>query len=201
MKTILKFGVICLIGYFVLSYAGLLTDKTQLQNDLIRLHVVANSDTEEDQNIKLKVKDAIVSYLQPKMDKFTDKEEATAFLQENIAELEKIANQVLSELGQNMSATVTFAREAFNTREYETFKLPAGVYDSLRIQIGEGEGENWWCVAFPSLCMQTTSEAFAQTAVSSGFSDSVVNTISEDDGYEVRFFFMDLLGRIENFFY
>ncbi len=201
MKMILKFGLFCAFVYVLLFCAGLLSDKAQLSSELIRMHVVANSDSEEDQAVKLQVKDVLVSYLQPVMEKLTNKEEAYQYIQEHLQELEEVANGFLSELGENKTAAVSLTREEFGIRQYDTFSLPSGIYDSLRVVIGEGEGKNWWCVAFPALCMPATTNEFADAAVSSGFSDSLTNTLTDDGAYEIRFFFLDLLGKLEILFH
>ena len=201
MRFILKLGVICAIVYALASSAGLIADKAQLKNELIRMHIVANSDSAEDQAVKLQVKDAIVAYLQPVMQKFTNKEEALSFIRENLQKLEQMANQVLKDLGEDTTATVRVTEEEFDSRKYDTFTLPSGIYDAIRVKIGDGEGQNWWCVAFPTLCLPATADEFADTAAASGFSDTLVKMVSEENGYEIRFFFLDLLGKMENFFH
>lgn len=201
MRKILKLGIVCAAAYFLIACAGLMADKAQLKNELIRMHIVANSDSEKDQAVKLQVKDAIVSYLQPIMVKFTDKEEASQYIRDHLQKIEEIANGVLKELGENKTAAVTLTQEAFDIRKYETFSLPSGIYDALRVEIGAAEGKNWWCVAFPSLCTPAAGEEFADTAAASGFSDTLTKTVAEEDGYEIRFFFLDMLGRLEIFFH
>ena len=104
-------------------------------------------------------------------------------------------------MGSGETAKITFLKEEFDTREYDTFSLPAGVYESLRITIGEGAGKNWWCVVFPSLCVPATTEGFADTAAGSGFDNSLTGALGNNGGYKVRFFLLDCLGRIENFFH
>ncbi len=201
MRFILKLSILSLIVYFFVFSTGLISDKAQLKNELIRMHIVANSDLPEDQAVKLQVKDALVSYLQPIMQSTGNKEEAFCYIRENLQQLEEKANQVLSNLGENKTATVRLVKEKFNVRKYDTFSLPSGIYDSLRVEIGDGEGQNWWCVAFPTLCMPATTDEFADQAASSGFSDTLIKTVSEEDGYEIRFFFLDFLGKVENFFH
>ena len=119
-------------------------------------------------------------------------------LQEHLPELEKIANDVLHSLNAGCQAVVYFAKEAFPTREYDTFTLPAGVYESLRVTIGSGEGQNWWCVVFPNLCISATSDGFEDAAVGAGFSDRVTGTLSGQQEYRVRFFVLDCIGWVEN---
>ena len=98
-------------------------------------------------------------------------------------------------------ANVTLTAEEFPTRIYDTFTLPAGIYDSLRITIGSGEGHNWWCVVFPSLCVPAATEGVADTAASAGFSDGLSGAITGQSGYDVRLFLLDCLGKLENLFH
>ncbi|MDD6201040.1 MAG: stage II sporulation protein R [Firmicutes bacterium] len=200
MRKILKFFGFCMLAAVLIWFGTVLADRQKLDEDLIRLHVVAASDSEDDQALKLQVRDALVRELEPVMDSLPDAEEAEAFLRENLTELEEIVNRVIREAGRSDTAHVTLEKEAFDTRRYDTFSLPAGVYESLRVTIGEGKGRNWWCVVFPSLCVPASSQGFADTAAGSGFADSLTGALSNDGGYEVRFFFLDCLGRIENFF-
>ena len=116
-------------------------------------------------------------------------------------ELEQAANAVFQAEGFSDRAVVTLTREEFPTREYDTFSLPAGVYDSLRVTIGSGEGRNWWCVVFPSLCVPAASDGTADMAVGAGFSDSLTGAITEEPEYEVRFFLLDCIGYLENLFH
>ncbi len=177
------------------------SDRQVLSENLIRLHVVADSDSAEDQQIKLRVRDAITAKLETVMDDFSDLETARAYLQAHLPELEKIANDTLKAAGNGCQAVVTLAKEAFPTREYDTFTLPAGIYESLRVTIGSGEGKNWWCVVFPSLCASATTDGFEDTAVSAGFSDRVAGTLTGKQEYRVRFFLLDCFGWIENWIY
>ena len=174
-------------------------DKKALQQNLIRLHVVANSNSQKDQEVKLRVKDAVVNYLQPLVDKMSNKEEAMAFIKGNIPSIQVIANNLLAEIGEDDRVVVKLDREIFDTRKYDTFSLPAGVYDSLRIQIGDGQGKNWWCVVFPTLCLPATSDGFQATVVSSGFSHELGNSLV--CGRNLRFFVLDYLGKIEKIFH
>lgn len=198
MKKYMKRIGICLIVAVLFWTGGLIADKQTLRRELVRLHVVAASDSPEDQQLKLRVKDAIVESLQDDLAKLEDAEEAKTYLQENLPKIEALANRVLEEAGCTDTAQASLAVEAFATRVYETFMLPSGMYEALRIIIGEGEGQNWWCVAFPSLCFAATAEGFEEAASCGGFTDELIDTLEGKDGYEIRFYLLDLLGRIEN---
>ena len=193
MKKVLMAVFFCLLAAGIWNLAA---DRETLKNQVVRLHVVAASDSEKDQAIKLQVRDAVLESLDHSID---NAEEAKAYLAENLDRIEATANRVLKEAGCGDTASVTLQKETFDTRVYDTFTLPAGVYDALRITIGEGEGRNWWCVVFPSLCMPETTQGFEAVAVGAGFSDDLTDTLTGE--YEVRFLLLDLLGQMENFFH
>ena len=108
---------------------------------------------------------------------------------------------MLKEAGCGDLATVSLAVEEFATRVYDTFTLPAGVYEALRITIGEGEGKNWWCVVFPTLCVPATSQGFEDVAAGAGFPDTLTAALEGEEGYEIRFYLLDLLGKVEGYFF
>ena len=198
MKKNLKRIGICLVVASLFWFGGLLGDRQLLRRELVRLHVVAASDTVEDQSLKLRVKDAVLESLQSDMKKLTDTDIAKSYLQENLPKIEAVANCVLQEAGCVDLAKVSLAIEEFPTRVYDTFALPAGLYHALRITIGEGEGKNWWCVVFPALCLPATTEGFEEVASCAGISTNLTNTLELESGYEIRFYFLDLIGRVEN---
>lgn len=198
MKKHMKRIGICLIVAALIWTGGLIGDKQTLRRELVRLHVVAASDSPEDQQLKLRVKDAVVESLRADLEKLEDAEAAKAYLQHNLPKIEALANRVLEEAGCTDTARASLAVEAFTARVYDTFTLPSGVYDALRITIGAGMGQNWWCVTFPSLCLPATSEGFEEAASCAGFTDELTYTLEGKDGYEIRFYLLDLLGRIEN---
>ena len=201
MFKLLRLTVTCLLIYGAFCLGGIMQDRQTLSDDVIRLHVVAASDSEEDQAVKLRIRDAVVEKLSDAMDAVPSAADAKAFLAEHLDEIEETANQVLAQAGFLDTVTVSLGTEAFDTRVYDTFTLPAGVYESLRIVVGEGEGKNWWCVVFPSLCVPQTTHDFADAAVGSGFSDTLASTVSNEEGYEIRFFLLDCLGRLQNLFH
>lgn len=198
MRKLLKLAAFVMVLYLLFWCGSVVKDRKALNENLIRLHVVANSDSDEDQALKLKVRDAVVEKLHDTMESFPTMEEARVYLQAHLPELEEFVNKVIQQLGSTDRATVSLDRESFDTREYDTFTLPAGFYEALRITIGEGQGRNWWCVVFPSFCVGT-SQNFADTAAGAGFSDGLTETL-QDDEPQIRFFLLDWLGQVENFF-
>ena len=200
MKKNLKCVVLCACISVFMWAGGVLADRQKLNDQLIRLHVVANSDTQEDQQIKLQVRDAVVVSLTDAMSSLCDIDQARDYLRENLPKIEKTANDCLQSLGVDHRAVVSLQDELFDTRRYDTFTLPAGVYEALRITIGQGQGKNWWCVVFPTLCVPATTEGFADIAAGAGFSDALTRTLEGKRGYEIRFYLLDVLGNMQGYF-
>jgi stage II sporulation protein R len=198
LRKLIGFGLALAAIVWIVS---VITDRQQLNDNIIRLHVVAHSDSEADQALKLQVRDAVIDYLQEDMEQLEDPAAAKEYLQGKLTELETVANNVLHEAGCLLRAVVTLTKESFAKRDYLTFSLPAGVYESLRIVIGEGVGQNWWCVVFPRLCLPATAAEFEDTAAGAGFDQALTDTLQQKKGYQVRFFFLDCLGWLEKLFF
>ena len=201
MYQLIKRTMIVLLLIGTVFGADLLADRKMLHDSLIRLHVVGASNDESDQNVKLSVRDAVNIWIENRLENVHSPEEARTYLENHLEELETVANETLEQNGVADRASISFLEEAFPTRQYETFSLPAGVYHALRIRIGEARGRNWWCVVFPSLCLGATTEEFQETAVTSGFDAELSGALSGRQQYEIRFFFLDCLGMLENFFH
>ena len=196
-KLLFAAFVLILAGYFVQIFE----DKACLQNDIIRLHVVAHSDNKEDQELKIALKDAIVQYLQTKVPLQNGIDYTKQYLQDHLNDIEKHAKAFLEACGCNDTVQVSLEKEPFPKRVYETFTLPSGMYHSLRVTIGNGEGRNWWCVIFPTLCVGKTQQEYRDLAVGAGFSEQLIDaTVSEGSG-EIRFYLLDCLGKLEKLFY
>ncbi len=193
--------MVCITTVAFLWCGSVIMDRHALREGIIRLHVVANSDSAEDQQIKLRVRDAVTESLKKDLRSITDIDAAKEYLIEQLPRIKQVADDVLAAAGIEDRTVVTLCEEAFDTRVYDTFSLPAGIYDALRISIGSGEGKNWWCVVFPTLCIPATSEGFEDAAVGAGFSDRLSRTLSEREDYQVRFFFLDALGKLETMFF
>ena len=167
--------------------AVLQAQSQRMADKIIRLHVVANSDTSADQAVKLAVRDAVLREAGRVLDGAEDPKQAVAA---QLPALEAAANAELQRQGSEDLARVSFRRELFPTREYDTFSLPAGVYDSLRVTIGQGEGHNWWCVIFPPLCAQAAG--LSEQAVQALSDDDVRLVTESDGGYVVRFRLLEM---------
>ena len=198
MFKLLKTCIFCLLAAFLVWFGTVLADRQALNDNVIRFHVVANSDSEEDQAVKLQIRDTVMDYLEPIIGELPTAEEAKAWLQEHLEEIKEIADAVLKQHGFSKTASVSLRQEAFNTRFYDTFTMPAGTYDALRITVGEGQGQNWWCVVFPQLCAGTEAE-FVETASVAGMSDELTAALEGD--YEIRFWLLEKLGQLKNRFF
>jgi len=201
MKKVILFVSIVVLFVVCGFVMECVVEKKQLQENIIRLHVIANSDSTEDQAQKLRVRDRVLAYLAPILADVTDFADAEEHIRESIPQLERTVCDLLQEEGADISVRVSLTDSAFDTRYYDTFALPAGVYSSLRVELGEAEGKNWWCVAFPSLCIPAAGKDFSDVAAGAGFSDNLTGSLSGKNRFEVRFFVIDLLGRLENLFF
>ena len=133
-----------------ISYVNAIS--TDLQKNVFRLHVIANSDSEDDQKLKLKVRDNVIKYMNTLCSKTTSKEEAIEIANAHLNEFKKIALNTIKENGYNYGVDISIDNVFFPTKTYGDISLPEGYYDALRIKIGKAEGKNWWCVMFPPLC-------------------------------------------------
>ena len=154
--SILILSLISIISIMTISISGevkkISTASEDYKDKLIRFHVIANSDSEEDQNLKLKVRDSIINYLQPKLLESESIEESELIIKKEYDELEKISKNIILENGSDYDVKVGIDYSKVPTKQYSNVVLPAGEYKALRIIIGEGKGKNWWCVMFPPLC-------------------------------------------------
>ena len=148
--------VTLLIGLMALSFLPVHGEE-EIYDTVVRLHVLANSDTEEDQALKLKVRDAVLEASAPLVKGCTSQEEAIEMLSAHIPDLEAAALTVIEAEGYNYPVTVLLGEEDYPTRTYESCAFPAGTYVSLRVCIGEAEGQNWWCCLFPPLCLSAAT--------------------------------------------
>lgn len=174
------FGLICAI---VLSFARFEVRCDELRENILRLHIIANSDSEADQNLKLAVRDEI---LKSSTDIFKDCRDISSAC--NIAETQlgviaDKANSVIKQNGFNYTATATVGDTYFETRQYDDFTLPAGTYKSLIVNLGEGKGKNWWCVVFPCVCVPTADDA----ELSDSVSEDAAQTAQNPQKYIMKF--------------
>ncbi len=193
-----------LIAFLVLSslllFIGLLPvhGEEEIYDNVVRLHVLANSDSREDQALKLKVRDAILEETAPLLAGCQSREEACRVLEENREMIRQVALEVIRAAGRKDGVTVLLGEEEYPTRDYDSVCFPSGVYTSLRICIGEAEGQNWWCCLYPPLCLGSSSvsaEDAEDAFVAVGLTPDQYKIITETEKpvYRVRFKLLELI--------
>ena len=158
MKIMFKSMCVGFVLTVIFSFLPFQTVCETLTQDVLRLHILANSDTNEDQELKLLVRDEITKDCKELFSKAQSLEEAKEITLENLEALNKIATTVIKEQGKDYTVSVQLCEEYFNTRYYGSVTMPAGKYTALQIKIGKAKGENWWCVLYPSLCVGTSTD-------------------------------------------
>lgn len=180
---------------FIGSWAGF--RQQELATHVVRLHVLANSDSDADQALKLEVRDTVLTLANTYLSDSTSTEQAKEVLSQHLQPLADAAARTISERGYHYSVRVSLEKTYFPTKEYADFSLPAGVYQGLRVEIGEAEGHNWWCVVFPPLCFSSVSEQ-SQKAIRSGLTeDDLALLTGEDQGYVFRFQCLEWFGELQ----
>ena len=156
MKKILKPILILIILFsiytFICAYSYVNAVSENLSNSVFRLHVIANSDTQEDQSLKYIVRDKLIEYMNTLCQSCSSKEEVIKIAQDNLNSFKQIAENTIREQGYSYPVEVEIGNFEFPTKTYGDISFPAGYYDALRVKIGEAKGKNWWCVMFPPLC-------------------------------------------------
>ena len=189
-KKLRRWGMVMFAALSVVLLSGVWLDREQAQlaDSVLRLHVLANSDSQADQQLKEKVRDRVLAEAQAILPPGADLEQARCVLEDNLERLAAAGADVVEEEGYAYPVAASLEQTWFPTKEYEDFSLPAGEYEALRVVIGEGGGQNWWCVVFPPLCLASVSETAEQTALESGLSEQQVALMTgESEGYVVKF--------------
>lgn len=196
MKKILILITAFTLGVLALNFLPVHGEET-IYDSVIRLHVIAASDGEDEQALKLAVRDAVLGELASISEACSTREEAEASLAARLDDVRAIAAQTVAEAGFDYDVSVTLGKEKYPTRSYESVCFPAGEYTSLRITIGEGEGKNWWCVLFPQLCLAGAKNA-ESAFIEVGLTPEQYRVITETDDpkYRLRFKIIDVIGEI-----
>lgn len=188
-----------LIFTLFLSSAQAFADTCDpIREEVLRLHILADSDSEEDQQVKIAVRDKLLSLHLFDTDGVNSRLEAEQAAQENLLNIKAAAQQEVYAQGHTDQVEAEIVRMYFSTRVYDTVTLPAGYYDAVRITIGSGEGHNWWCVLYPQLCIPAASEQ--EDTLSDVFTEEEEEIVTED-GYEVKFFFVELYESVCRFLF
>ena len=194
---ILTSACISVLVVFVLMSVLPVNGEGEIYSDMIRLHVLADSDEEHEQELKLKVRDAVLAEVTELTYGITEKEEALSVIESNLDELSCVGKAVVEENGYSHNVTAEIGKEVYPEREYDGFRLPAGEYYSLRIKIGSAEGKNWWCVLFPPLCT-TAAEDRDDVFVATGFTGEQYKTVTQTEGvkYKLKFKILEIIEEI-----
>lgn len=191
MVIILSFLLFLYTSVCAISYAQNIS--SDIAESVFRLHVLANSNSEEDQNLKYKVRDNLLAYMNSICKNTTSKEEAISLVQENKDTFEQIALDTIQEEGYSYSVKINIGNFEFPTKNYGDISLPAGYYDALRVEIGEAKGQNWWCVMFPPLCFVDISSGVvpdeSKELMENNLSEEEFALISDKSDTEIQFKF------------
>lgn len=198
MKRIHKIEIsvaIGLIAAMILSTVSFAINCREVRDNVVRLHVLANSDSEADQNVKLLVRDALLESGAEIFSGAATADDAAEYLESEKDELVKTAEKVLAENGFNYGVSIELVTEYFTTRTYGEYTLPAGEYLALKVKLGNAQGHNWWCVMFPPLCLPAASD---DTDVHVAIGDKGADVIKGGRKYEVRFKIVEIYEEIKN---
>lgn len=193
LNKILILILLFLLYIFVssLSYANKISKN--LSNEVFRLHVIANSDSADDQNLKLLVRDNVIKYMNVICKDSSSKEETIQIVNNHLEEFRTIANNTITQNGYSYEANVKVGNFEFPTKQYGDISFPAGYYDALKIKIGKAQGQNWWCVLYPSLCFIDMSTGIvpeeSKEELKDNLTDEEYTLISEHDTPTIKFKF------------
>ena len=190
----LLFGVLCALA----AGAWLGQEQQELSEQVVRLHVIANSNSGQDQELKLAVRDRVLAKAETLYPQDTTREQALEILAAHLPDLEREGQRVVEEWGLEQQVSARVERAWFPTKEYGNFALPAGDYTALKIVLGDGKGENWWCVAFPPLCLGAASVTMEQAVQAGDFTQEQADLMTgENQGYVLKFKALELLGELK----
>ena len=178
----------------LLSITGFCGACDDIQSEVFRLHIIANSDSEDDQKLKLYVRDGILKYTEELFKNCKNKEQSVQTARDNIDLIKNKAQSLVYEYGYDYPVDAYVTKMSFNTRIYNEFTLPAGQYEALRIVIGDGNGKNWWCVLYPALCVPSAEGNELNSVLNENEQDIVENSVN----YQVKFKIVEVFEYIIN---
>ena len=193
-RKALILGVVLTVLCTITGFAG---QCETISDQVLRLHVLANSDSQEDQELKLKVRDRVLECSAHMLDGAQNRAQAEALTEQNLQEIQQAAQEEVYRQGYDYPVRVELTNMHFNTRVYETVTLPAGEYDALRVSIGEAKGHNWWCVMFPPMCLPAAEQSKELEDVLDPAQMEIVEGGSQ---YEVKLKTIEVLEDIKSWF-
>ncbi len=200
LKNFIILSILFILFFAITAYSYATNISEGLAENIFRLHILANSDSEEDQALKLKVRDAILAYMETLTENMSDKQAVIALSEQHMEDFKQIAEQVIEENGYHYSATIEIGNFYFPTKYYGNISLPAGNYDALKIEIGEAEGQNWWCSLFPPLCFVSISSGMVdeegEDYLKENLSEEEFSIVTENSNdIEFKFKIIELLNQ------
>lgn len=193
VKYSLTLIILLSIYIFISAISYVTAISTSLENSIFRLHVIANSDTKEDQNLKYIVRDKLIEYMNSIAVDAKNKEEAIQIAEEHLNDFNNIAKQTIIDNGYDYDVNVEIGNFSFPTKTYGDISIPAGVYDAIRVKIGNATGQNWWCVMFPPLCFVNVTSGIvpdeSKKVLEDELSEEEYSLISDTDSKEIKFKF------------
>ena len=190
IKISITVGIVVAILFSICSFAK---TSEEIRSDVLRLHVIANSDTSVDQNLKLRLRDYILQEGKDIFNGSVNVENAVKKIEPVLPELEKSAKAFVNQAGFDYDVKISLSNEYFTTRTYESVTLPAGKYLALRVVIGSGEGHNWWCVMFPPMCVPAADK---KDEIENVFTDKEIKLVESKPKYEPRFKVVEIYEQI-----
>ena len=193
--------LISVVVFFVLFQVFPSSEELDIYENTVRLHVLANSDSEQDQALKLLVRDALLNTVNDL--NATGKQDAVEKIEKQKENLEKISKTVIVNNGKDYDVKIEIGKEMYPTKHYEDFSLPAGEYTSVRVVIGNGEGQNWWCVLYPPLCTGSAIKYDEEACVQAGLTKNQYDLITSNENgkYKIKFRFLELASEVFGFEY
>ncbi len=191
IKISVTVGIVVAILFSICSFAK---TSEEIRSDVLRLHVIANSDTSVDQNLKLRLRDYILQEGKDIFNGSVNVENAVEKIEPVLPELEKSAKAFVNQAGFDYDVKISLSNEYFTTRTYETVTLPAGKYLALRVVIGSGEGHNWWCVMFPPMCVPAADK---KDEIENVFSEKEIKLVESKPKYEPRFKVVEIYEQLK----
>lgn len=193
LRLCVALGLLCAV---FLSLTDFNADCENIRQNVLRLHIIANSDSPQDQALKLKIRDRILEESENIFGLCENVEQAVEVTENQLLRFQSIANHVIKEAGFGYNAKATVGDRYFETRVYDEFTLPAGNYKSLIIDVGEAKGKNWWCVIFPEICLPTS----AQTGLDKTVDEDSARIAEGKNRYIMRFKLVEIYEDIKNWF-
>lgn len=189
------------ISVFSAGFCGFAEDYDNMTDKLFRLHILANSDSEADQSLKLEVRDAVLGNCSYLFEDCTNAEQSAAVAEENMDIIQKVAQQTIDENGSDYSVNCEVTEMYFDERVYDSATVPAGEYSALRITIGEAKGKNWWCVMFPPLCIPVASDMGETLEACDGiFTEEEIEMLKNPETFECKFYILELFDKMKKHF-